>query len=358
MNFTKFSQIVSRPRMQSYLDAVYGNQIKALQLYQLNLQLSKDFLAILSMFELALRNKIDNVISGYASHKNYWLIECIKKDVGFQLQNNHTISLTLIFEPKQSSNNKFSILNIEEKDANGIIIPNRFKNTVTMEIKRNKTIMNPSRQKELEISIELELLNSPGQKVDHTYTEIVDLNKISFLERDGNQHCLNTAKIISKEYHKLGNSATHNKLIAELTFGFWHFLFNKPQFNATEKILLQVFPHHHFPSMMSVDDKRKKLSALIAKILDFRNRVAHHEPLCLEKIGHSTHINIAKAKGIYEDIKRLINYMGISHTDLFPYTTESILETLSLISNFNQASKKRIIKKKITKKVIPRKKLR
>lgn len=358
MNFTKFSQIVSRPRMQSYLDAVYGNQIKALQLYQLNLQLSKDFLAILSMFELALRNKIDNVISGYASHRD-WLSNCIKKDINCILPNNHTLSATLIFNPTQSSNtngkNEFSILRIEEKDVNGRIISNRFRNIVLMEIKRTRTITSVAK-KELEISIELELVN--GQRVYHTYTEIVDLNKISFLEKDGNQHCLNTAKIISKEHHRLRNSATHNKLIAELTFGFWHFLFNKPQFNATEKILLQVFPHHHFPSTMSVDDKRKDLSALIAKILDFRNRVAHHEPLCLEKIGHSTHINIAKAKGIYEDIKRLINYMGISHTDLFPYTTESILETLSLISNFNQASKKRIIKKKITKKVIPRKKLR
>src|SRR5690606_7405125 len=51
-----------------------------------------------------------------------------------------------------------------------------------------------------------------------------------------------TKSIIYKAHQRLGAKYSHNKLIAEMDFGFWRYLFAKPQFNAGGKTLMQVFP--------------------------------------------------------------------------------------------------------------------
>ena len=54
--------------------------------------------------------------------------------------------------------------------------------------------------------------------------------------------CRITRQIITSAYHKLGNNYTHNKLVAEMDFGFWRFLFAQPQFYAAGQSLLTAFP--------------------------------------------------------------------------------------------------------------------
>ena len=56
-----------------------------------------------------------------------------------------------------------------------------------------------------------------------------------------NGRCYQTRLNINDAIGKL-HVYSHHKLVAELGFGFWRFMFAPHQFNATGKILLRVFP--------------------------------------------------------------------------------------------------------------------
>lgn len=69
-------------------------------------------------------------------------------------------------------------------------------------------------------------------------------------------------------------SFTTNKIIAELTFGFWSTLFNA-QFQSTLwKALRLVFPRCPKPQR-----QRHTVSSALNQIRELRNRVFHHEQL-------------------------------------------------------------------------------
>lgn len=57
-----------------------------------------------------------------------------------------------------------------------------------------------------------------------------------------NHHCRLTKENINDAVYKLSHHYTHNKLVAELGFGFWRYMFAPNQFAATGKTLLQIFP--------------------------------------------------------------------------------------------------------------------
>lgn len=59
MKFTDFQEVMSAPRMSRYLTAIGGSPRKAMTLYRLNLRLSQGLFTIISCFEIALRNRID-----------------------------------------------------------------------------------------------------------------------------------------------------------------------------------------------------------------------------------------------------------------------------------------------------------
>lgn len=54
-----FERAISKPRMSRYLTAYGGNWKKAQRLYLANLRVSQKLYAIISVFEVALRNAID-----------------------------------------------------------------------------------------------------------------------------------------------------------------------------------------------------------------------------------------------------------------------------------------------------------
>lgn len=57
-----------------------------------------------------------------------------------------------------------------------------------------------------------------------------------------NNHTRLTKKSINDAVNSLGTLYTHNKLVAELGFGFWRFLFAQKQYTATGRNLLRIFP--------------------------------------------------------------------------------------------------------------------
>lgn len=77
-------------------------------------------------------------------------------------------------------------------------------------------------------------------------------------------------KIISRN-----NSITSDKVVAELTFGFWTALFNKQYAKDFWKPLMYAFPLLDKPNK-----RRDKISYKLNQIRKFRNRIFHYEPIC------------------------------------------------------------------------------
>ena len=103
----------------------------------------------------------------------------------------------------------------------------------------------------------------------------------------------------------------NDKMVASLTMGFWTKLFSKKRYKRGGKTLLQIFPN-----------KRKgKNQADIYKdlthIREFRNRIAHHEPICFDGIGN---ISTAFARSHYQLICEYIGYMGQQPDNVIRWT--------------------------------------
>lgn len=210
MRYNKFAEILSPARMSRYLTATNGNTRKAMTLYRLNLKLSQEFFTVISCFEIALRNKIDERC--IVSFGNNWLRD------GAQ--------------------------------TNGI-----FDNQNTILTKRN----------------------------------------------------------INNAVRQLGTSYSHNKLVAELGFGFWRYLFAQKQYNATGRILLQIFPSKP-TSTPTIQYNQNYVFNQLAKINKFRNRIAHHEPICFinaQAIKDSTNAGLH-----YGIVLQLFQWMNINESEL------------------------------------------
>jgi len=71
------------------------------------------------------------------------------------------------------------------------------------------------------------------------------------------------------------NQMTTDKVVAELTFGFWTALFNKQYAKDLWKPLMYAFP-----LLDTAGKRRDKISYKLNHIRKFRNRIFHYEPIC------------------------------------------------------------------------------
>jgi hypothetical protein len=69
--------------------------------------------------------------------------------------------------------------------------------------------------------------------------------------------------------------ASPDKIVAELTLGFWVSLLNSKYEKLLWKDLRRAFPY-----MPKNERQRKNISAPLNSFRAFRNRVFHHEPIC------------------------------------------------------------------------------
>ncbi|SDH23142.1 hypothetical protein SAMN05216553_11844 [Lentzea fradiae] len=72
--------------------------------------------------------------------------------------------------------------------------------------------------------------------------------------------------------HIKGKPASDGQTIAELSFGFWRFLLAKKYATTLWPDLAGAFPHAPNRSRATIEKPIKSLH-------DFRNRLAHHEPV-------------------------------------------------------------------------------
>ena len=225
MRYAEFEKLISSQRLVRYKAACNNNTRRTLSLYRANIRMSQAFLAILGIFEVVLRNKID---------------------LHYKM---------------------------------------RFPATPGV----------------------------PEWLLASTLPE-------GFLTQNG---CQNSLDKINRAYIKLGSNYTHDKLLAELSFGFWKFMFAGRQFLAGGSSLLTIFPNipaHHNQSFIY-----HKLD----RINSIRNRVAHHEPICFDQ-GNA--IETIYARAHFQDITDLLEYMNINSQQLF-YGVDGVLKEGNYIDN-------------------------
>lgn len=105
---------------------------------------------------------------------------------------------------------------------------------------------------------------------------------------------------IQRTYTNMG-VYNNDKMVASFTFGFWTYLFTRRNYRIGGKTLLQIFPNKTHG--LKQTDIYKQLTA----IREFRNRIAHHEPICFNA---TRAIDTKYAKEHYELIRTYIEYMG------------------------------------------------
>ena len=129
--------------------------------------------------------------------------------------------------------------------------------------------------------------------------------------------CKDSANIIRKAYTRLqrNNSYTHSKLLAEMEFGVWKYMFANPQYRVTGRKLLSIFPNKPRSTAQCQYNNTYMFNELDG-INILRNRIAHHEPICFAlrqpAIGTSYILNA------YQRLHTLFMWMGIdSHSLLY-----------------------------------------
>jgi hypothetical protein len=222
MRYSEFERLISPQRLNRYKAACNNNTRKTLSLYRANIRMSQAFLAILGIFEVVLRNKIDAHYKTQFPATPEWL--------------------------------HYSTL--------------------------------------------------PG----------------GFLTQNGCQNSLNK---ITRTYADLGPNYTHDKLLAELSFGFWKFMFAFRQFRAGGSRLLTIFPN------LPIHRNQNFIYQKLDRINSIRNRVAHHEPICF---GAGNLIGTTYARSHFQEIIDIITYMGVNSTQLF-YGIDGVIKEANYIDN-------------------------
>jgi len=118
--------------------------------------------------------------------------------------------------------------------------------------------------------------------------------------------------IIEKAYNGLllSHSYSHTKLLSEMEFGVWKYMFSNVQYNLTGQTLLGIFPNKPRSTRRQHYDNTYIFGEL-DYINNLRNRIAHHEPICFGTgIGRAT-IDTSYALNRYSRILTLLQWLDI-----------------------------------------------
>lgn len=128
-----------------------------------------------------------------------------------------------------------------------------------------------------------------------------------------NRNCRLTASNITDAVQKLNHAYTHNKLVAELGFGFWRYMFAQHQYTATGRTLLRIFPSKP-TSTPAIQYNHTFIFNQLSQINNLRNRIAHHEPICFQ-IGNPVK-SVVYVRQQYLLIQQLFQWMSIDESAL------------------------------------------
>jgi hypothetical protein len=142
-------------------------------------------------------------------------------------------------------------------------------------------------------------------------------------------NCRRTQKIVNHAFNNLNSNYTHAKLLAEMDFGFWRYLFAQPQFYAAGQTLLSVFPSKPISTPI-IQYNQTYIFNQLGQINDLRNRIAHHEPICF--LPGQPVKNTSYARQHYNLILQLFQWMSIDEAALL-YGLDHIINICNDIDN-------------------------
>lgn len=118
-----------------------------------------------------------------------------------------------------------------------------------------------------------------------------------------------TRKIIKKAYDGLvfSNTYSHSKLLSQMEFGVWKYMFNNVQYRLGGRYLLNIFPNKPRTTAQNRVDNSRIFQEL-DHINNIRNRIAHHEPICF---GRPISIDTNYVLMNYARMMMLFKWMGI-----------------------------------------------
>lgn len=156
------------------------------------------------------------------------------------------------------------------------------------------------------------------QKTGFMNDSLLNINPIPFYMKNN----------VNRVQSKLNSSATHDKILSQLTFGFWTEFFHPKYYK-----ILHGQPIHIF-SNLPKHIKRNNIYNKLNSIRVFRNRIYHYEPICFI---NST-FDVKHLKNIYSEIIELIQWFD---NDLFEWvskidTTAIELEKITLLNIDNK----------------------
>lgn len=157
--------------------------------------------------------------------------------------------------------------------------------------------------------------------IDRILTERLGANWLRDAVLDGGifdvPGCRDSAKIIRKAYNRLKRDGlyTHSKLLAEMEFGVWKYMFANPQYRAVGRTLFAIFPNKP-RSSAEVQYNNTFMFNELDGINILRNRIAHHEPICFAR--RQPEIGTSYILNAYQTLHKLFMWMGIdSHSLLY-----------------------------------------
>src|SRR5258708_26077844 len=112
-----------------------------------------------------------------------------------------------------------------------------------------------------------------------------------------------------------------------MDFGFWRYTFARHQFFAGGQSLLAIFPSKPISTRTNRYD-HNYVFAELEKINLFRNRIAHHEPVCFLP-GRPT-MDTAFSRYHYLLIRQFFQWMQIDEASLL-YGIDHIADVLTYI---------------------------
>ncbi|MEO5674656.1 MAG: Abi family protein [Chitinophagales bacterium] len=128
-----------------------------------------------------------------------------------------------------------------------------------------------------------------------------------------NANCRLTSQNINDAVRKLNTNYAHNKLVAELGFGFWRYMFAQHQYSAAGRTLIRFFPSKPTSTTIMQYNQTFVFNQL-AQINNIRNRIAHHEPICFlpsQPVKSTTY-----ARQHYSLVLQLFQWMSIDEAAL------------------------------------------
>ena len=169
--------------------------------------------------------------------------------------------------------------------------------------------------------------------IDRHYTNVHGTNWLRDFAKVGgvfdNRSTYKSKTAINATISKLGVLYTHPRLVSELGFGFWRFLFARHQYRLAGRTLQHIFPNLP-PTTRLVQYNAATIFDQLERVNKIRNRIAHHDPICFRHGMNQINTNFPLS--YYNTIIELFNWLDINATELL-YGLDKVNKLIDEINN-------------------------